>query len=211
MSRRLTETKTDRRTFLQSGIAALGGDTFESPSTPAIIDEHHVLFRKVRGHDICLRIQDGQVEVVWDRAAILTREEAKKEKPIYYHTSIVLGDMVLVPLHGERKTRTSLAALDVENGKLLWREDDIGGADKLGGCFTVVDGVVLFRSGNKVVSLRVDRKGATALGELTLPGDELKGGWPYSSLPVLSNGMLFVQSSSYRTGVLDCFDLRPQP
>jgi outer membrane protein assembly factor BamB len=182
--------------------------TFSSPATPTIIDEHRVLFRKVRGRPMCLRVQGGAVEVAWDRNRMLTRSEAKKEKPIYYHTSIVVGDMVLVPLHGDKGTRSSLLALNVDDGQLLWRKDNIGGGSKLGGCFIVVDETVLFRSGGKIVSLSVSRQGAEVLGELTLPGPELSRGWPYSSLPVLANGKLFTFSSSYSSNRLTCFDLR---
>ncbi len=188
----------------ESGKKKNSRSTFSSPCTPSIIDEHHVLFRKVRGKPVCVRIKDGTVEVAWDRNRMLTHSEAKKEKPIYYHTSIVVEDMVLVPLHGDKGMRSSLLALNAADGELLWRKDGIGGENKLGGCFTVVDNVVLFRSGNKVVSLQVSRGGAEVLGEVTLPEGKPSGGWPYSSLPVLANGKLFVQSS----GQLACFNVR---
>ncbi len=181
--------------------------TFSSPSTPSILDDDRVLFRKTRGSPICLHIKDGAVEVAWDRNAMLTRQEAKKESPIYYHTSIVFDGMVLVPLHGEKGVRSSLLALDAASGKKLWQKDSIGGGHKLGGCFTVADGVVIFRSGNKIVTMEVSRNGAETLGELTLPGEELKGGWPYCSLPVPANGKLFVRSGGRRGGSLACFDL----
>lgn len=183
--------------------------TFSSPSTPTIVGNDRVVFRKVRGGPVCVQITEGAVTVLWDRHGMLTRQERKKERPIYYHTSIVLDDMVLVPLHGDSgKVRTSLLALDVADGKKLWRKDEIGGADKLGGCFTVVDGTVLFRSGNRIVSLDVDRSGAEVLGQLTLPGEEYERGWPYSNLPVLANGRLFVRSGTRWNASMSCFDCR---
>ncbi len=100
-----------------------------------------------------------------------------------------------------------ILVFDSWSGEKLWQKDGIGGGHKLGGCFTLADGVVIFRPGNKIVTMEVSRNGAETLGELTLPGEELKSGYPYCSLPVLANGKLFTMSTTYRSGKLACFDL----
>lgn len=159
-------------------------------ATPLWCDGHLFLSASYGIGARWVKIDSGKPRIVWSRDDVLSSQYATA---VYRHG-------FLYGTHGREDIGiASLRCVEAASGTVRWNVDDFGVAHVI----LVGDRLLIWRVDGELVLAKASPTRYEELARARIFDDIAR------ALPALSNGRLFVRSTSERGGQLKCVDLRP--